>query len=177
MTFYVYGLAEDDGPIRYVGKSTNPARRLDSHRSASAAAPVRAWIAAMSGRVTLRILAQTEDQTKCAVLEQEWVKRLSPGLLNSSVNVDTRSAPRRPRFEGIGKRCLARRTELGLSQLDVSRRVGLPQGQLCRLETGNRPHISAETAVMIARAIECSVEWLVTGEERVTTGAPVRGAA
>jgi len=131
----------------------------------------------MSGRVTLRILAQTEDQTECAVLEQEWVKRLSPGLLNGSVSVDTRrSKPRQPRFPGIGKRCLDRRTALGLSQLDVSRRIGLSQGQLCRLETGNRPHVSAETAVMIARALECSVEWLVTGEERAT-GAPLRGAA
>lgn len=41
---YIYGLADPrTGEIRYVGKSSNPAARLASHRARSGARAVRGW--------------------------------------------------------------------------------------------------------------------------------------
>lgn len=171
MTWYVYALCEpSDGKIRYVGKSKNPAQRLEAHRSKSASsANVRSWIESLGGDPQLEILQELPDETAALVAEQKTIARLRASgvkLLNALRAASGASTQRRARFSGFGDRVLARRLELNIGQNELGELVEFSQGGLSRIECGHRPYVSAETAVLLARALDVSVEWLVTGEER-----------
>jgi DNA-binding Xre family transcriptional regulator/predicted GIY-YIG superfamily endonuclease len=170
VSWHVYALSNPaDGAIRYVGKSTNPAKRLASHCSSSAADCVRAWVQSLGCDPKLDVLATTSSETDALLLEQGWVERLRAGgadLLNIAYRVDFPRGKHAARFRGIGPRVLSARKTAGFTQTDLSERAGLERGKLSRLENGKRTQITAETAVVIARALDVSVEWLVTGEER-----------
>jgi len=168
MTVYVYALlAPGSDVIRYVGKSSNPARRLTSHASRSGAPAVRDWIAAI-GAPELRILGSFPDETSALLAEQRWIANLHGAgqLLNSTIPFAER-VRRGPseQFSGFGERCVARRKALKLSQNALARAAGILQPALSRIESSERVGLTADSAVRIARALGCSVEWLVTGED------------
>lgn len=167
MTFYVYALLRPGTEaIRYVGKSSNPAKRLASHMSQSAAPAVRDWVREI-GFPELRILSSHESEAAALLDEQAWIRKLHSGglLLNSMVALDPQLA-KAEGFSGFGARCAARRKQLRMTQLRLATAIGMLPSGLCRIESADRPGVSAETAVRIARELDCSVEWLVTGEER-----------
>lgn len=85
MTGVIYGLADADGAIRYVGRTIqSPKSRLKIHRhrarSAMQKLPVHEWMAAVAaaGReVQMCILAQVPCDQDIAVQETEWIQKLS----------------------------------------------------------------------------------------------------
>jgi predicted GIY-YIG superfamily endonuclease/DNA-binding Xre family transcriptional regulator len=176
VTWQVYALSDPrDGAMRYVGKSSNPARRLAAHCSPTAAAPVRAWVLEMASVPRLEILATVTTETEALMLEQGWIAKLRASgakLLNGSLGGERQAGVKSHRFSGIGDRVRSRRMALRMNQHDVALASGLEQPKLSRLEHGKRTQITAESAVLIARALRCSVEWLVTGDATVEEPAP-----
>lgn len=170
MTWYVYALCEPStGAVRYVGKSSNPARRLDAHCAKSAASAVRDWVAAV-GEPKLKVLSEHADETSALVAERELIKlhwAAGAQLLNKAASDHRPRRPRSARFFGFGQRVRATRKRLGMGQDELSAASGIERPQLSRLENGHRENPGASIAVLIARALDVSVEWLVTGEERV----------
>lgn len=60
----------------------------------------------------------------------------------------------------LGTRIHAARIEAGLTQVELSARVGVTQGLLSSYERGEkRP--SVETLTALARALGCSADWLL----------------
>jgi hypothetical protein len=112
----------------------------------------------------------------------DWAKELGvshqviQGRIKSGWDVaricTTPKERRRPRvrvfkFKGFGDRLEAARVAAGLSMKRLAQDGGLSAGMVSRLEDGSYLTINAESAVLLARALDVSVEWLVTGEERV----------
>lgn len=66
-------------------------------------------------------------------------------------------------MESIGKRIKYRRKELHLTQPDIQSICGISSGALSGIEHGNRtPSVTA--FYKLAEALQCSVDWLITGE-------------
>lgn len=63
----------------------------------------------------------------------------------------------------VGQRVRAARRARGLNQEELSRRLGIHRNSLVRYERGERG-IDVELLVRIARELEISLHWLVTGE-------------
>ena len=170
MTWYVYALNDPTtGVRRYVGKSINPAKRMASHRSESAAKPIREWLLSLSSDPLLEILGEYPSETEALLAEQEWIERSRADgykLLNALIlGPDRRRPPPRRLFSGFGTRVLERRKALGMNQLALSRASGVDQGTLARIENDPKRGCTASRAVLIARVLGVSVEWLVTGEQ------------
>ncbi|MFV0362254.1 MAG: helix-turn-helix domain-containing protein [Suipraeoptans sp.] len=62
----------------------------------------------------------------------------------------------------IGSRLKARRKELGLTQTDIHAKCGIASGAMSQIENGTRTP-SAITLYNLAQVLECSMEWLITG--------------
>ena len=169
--WYVYALCEptSTGAVRYIGKARDPWERLYSHRSASGAKRIRRWIATLAAPPKLVILGEFESDSQALAEEKRFIReyrQAGSGLLNSVAGGNGGvSLPRRRRFQGFGLRMAARRAALGMSQNELAESCGFAHGVVSRLENGHRQPV-AESAVLIARALDVSVEWLVTGEER-----------
>lgn len=126
--FYVYALLEPGtDQIRYIGKTSSPAKRLASHLSRSSAPNVRAWIASV-GRPELRILAEFENETEALLAEQELIgkRRATCELLNLAVR-DNRGPAQSSLFSGFGGRVSpgmqiehAHAVKCGLITIDLS---------------------------------------------------------
>ena len=170
--WYVYALCEPaTGEIRYIGKSRNPWTRLDSHRSHNAAQRIRKWVSSLTSSPKLRILSEFDTDREARHEEERLISEARASgvvLLNRKFrDRSPGSHPRRNRFSGLGPRVTQRREALGLTQTEIMLACGISQGTLSRIENGQKRSPSAETAVVIARALRVSVEWLVTGEELV----------
>lgn len=169
MTWYVYALNDPTtGERKYVGKSINPAKRMASHRSESAAKSVREWLLSLPADPLLEILGEYANETEALIAEQEWIGRSRAEgrkLLNAFIlGPDRRRPPPRRLFSGFGTRVIERRKALGMNQLALSRASGVDQGTLARIENDPKRGCTAARAVLIARALGVTVEWLVTGE-------------
>lgn len=69
-----------------------------------------------------------------------------------------------------GTRIRARRKELGLNQGELASLVGIAQGTLSDLERGDTRLPSAEVLLRMAKALQVSQAWIVTGREgEITT--------
>lgn len=70
--------------------------------------------------------------------------------------------------ETMGARMRRLRNEAGLQQQTLAEQAQVPQSLLSMLEKGQRQGdtIAVGAAVRIAAALGCSVEYLVTGQER-----------
>ena len=66
---------------------------------------------------------------------------------------------------------IERRKQLGLSQVEIAKRLGTTQNQVSRLELGGR-RLTSEWAKRLAKALECSPEWVAFPEVNTT---PKRG--
>ena len=64
---------------------------------------------------------------------------------------------------GLGARLLAKRLELGLSQADVAKRAAVTQQTVANLETGGVAKVP--TVEALAKALDCSPEWLAYGHK------------
>ncbi len=170
MTHYVYGLYDPStGALRYIGKTTDLVSRLAAHMAPQAAKPVRAWIRGLGKQPILRVLAEYQHESEALIGESALIREhreRGASLLNSR----KRGSPapgRRHHFNGFGQRVLALRTRLGLSGLELERVSGICPMTIHRIERSERG-VTADTAVLLARALNVSVEWLVTGEERAS---------
>ena len=64
-------------------------------------------------------------------------------------------------MDEFGKRLLERREQAGLSQAEVSRRTGIIQRDISRLEHGIKPALWADTLLRLAEALECTTDYLL----------------
>lgn len=62
----------------------------------------------------------------------------------------------------IGLRIKNRRKELRLTQIDIKSAVGISSGNISDIENGNRLP-AASTLVQLAKILDCSVDWILTG--------------
>jgi DNA-binding XRE family transcriptional regulator len=170
MTVYVYGLRADErDPVKYVGRAKNPVNRISGHTGRGAARRVREWTASLAQAPELIILQECATEPEAQIAERFWISKLRNDgvrLLNSSWGGEqpTGSRPRRA-LTGLGVRVRSLRAGLGMNQRQLGRLAGIPQPNLCRIESGERDAgIQATTAVRLARALGTTVEFLVTGE-------------
>lgn len=70
-------------------------------------------------------------------------------------------------MENIGYRIKKRRTELGLSQLDIYKKCGIPSGSLSRIENG-KTIPSVTVFYKLSKVLNCSMNWLADGETEIT---------
>lgn len=63
----------------------------------------------------------------------------------------------------IGTRIKNRRKSLGLTQLDIKTATGISSGNISEIENGNRLPAAA-TLVQLARILQCTIDWILTGE-------------
>ena len=64
-------------------------------------------------------------------------------------------------MDALGKRLRGRREQVGLSQAEVSRRTGIIQRDISRLEHGIKPALWADTLLRLAEALECATDYLL----------------
>ena len=64
-------------------------------------------------------------------------------------------------MDALGKRLRGRREQAGLSQAEVSRRTGIIQRDISRLEHGIKPALWADTLLRLAEALECTTDYLL----------------
>lgn len=69
-------------------------------------------------------------------------------------------------MQTIGNRIKERRKELNLTQLDIKAKVGISSGNISDIERGNRLP-AASTLVQLAEALECSVDYILTGDSPI----------
>lgn len=67
---------------------------------------------------------------------------------------------------GFAENVKARRKALGISQIALSMRSGVPQSTVSAVERGDRVP-TAETIMMLAKGLRCSTDALLYGEENV----------
>lgn len=73
-------------------------------------------------------------------------------------------------MKSIGERIRDRRKELHLTQNDIKSACGISSGALSEIENGNRtPSVVIFHA--LANVLECSMDWLATGESSKTENA------
>ena len=63
----------------------------------------------------------------------------------------------------IGTRIKNRRKSLGLTQLDIKTATVISSGNISEIENGNRLPAAA-TLVQLARILQCTIDWILTGE-------------
>ena len=71
----------------------------------------------------------------------------------------------------IGARIKKRRKELQLTQTDIYNKCGIASGALSQIENGNRTP-SVITFYKLSQILNCTMEWLVTGESSKTKNIP-----
>ena len=64
-------------------------------------------------------------------------------------------------MDELGKRLRERREQVGLSQAEVSRRTGIIQRDISRLEHGIKSALWADTLLRLAEALECTTDYLL----------------
>lgn len=64
----------------------------------------------------------------------------------------------------IGSRIKQRRKELGLTQIQIKEITGISSGNMSEIESCNRLP-SAPALISLSRALNCSIDWILNGEE------------
>lgn len=70
-------------------------------------------------------------------------------------------------MELIGNRIKNRRKELKLTQVNIKAMTGISSGNMSEIENGNRLP-SAGALMQLANALQCSVDWILTGNSPVS---------
>jgi transcriptional regulator with XRE-family HTH domain len=82
----------------------------------------------------------------------------------------------------IGEKIATRRKQLGWTQTDLARKIGIASSRISEFENGIKTDCNLSTAKRLARALGCSIDYLADtwdeGEEpaEAATPAPVRAA-
>ena len=63
-------------------------------------------------------------------------------------------------WESLGERIRSRREQLGLTQAELARVVGVPQSRLSEYECGKNQGMTLHTACKFAVALRCSIDYL-----------------
>ena len=63
-------------------------------------------------------------------------------------------------WESMGERLRSRREQLGLTQAELARLVGVPQSRLSEYECGKNQGMTLHTACKFAVALRCSIDYL-----------------
>lgn len=163
---FVYALCEPGTEeIRYIGSSSDPEARLQSHTSDSASIGMREWVASLNGaKPVLRLLQRANSSTEARALEREWIRKYPPAQLLNVLPGGEGPGDRRVRFDGIGERVFLLRKSKKLRQQELEAITGIQGGTISNIETGKRTLVTAQTAVLLARALGTTAEYLVTGE-------------
>jgi transcriptional regulator with XRE-family HTH domain len=82
----------------------------------------------------------------------------------------------------IGAKIRQRREQLGLSQQELARRLGMTQARISEIESGARPHVNLINLRNLARTLGVSADYLIgtwddAAEPAPATAAPAAGAA
>lgn len=77
-------------------------------------------------------------------------------------------------MNSIGNRIRERRKELNLTQTDIHRECGISSGALSQIENGNRVP-SAIAFYSLSQVLNCSMEYLITGESSDTKNLELYG--
>ena len=77
-------------------------------------------------------------------------------------------------MKSIGNRIKERRKELKLTQTDMHRECGITSGALSQIENGGRVP-SAIAFYSISQALDCSMEYLITGKSSETKSLQIFG--
>lgn len=166
MTWSVYALCEPaTGEIRYVGMSKHPARRLAWHYDNPSSDKMKGWLSGLVSPPVVRVLSSHESQILAAAEERKVIGALSIGgrLLNVA-HIQRPRVEKRQEFTGLGERLKACCKTKGITITELSRRTGVCQPSLSDLANGVRHSFHASSAVLVARALGTTVEYLVTGE-------------
>jgi len=78
-------------------------------------------------------------------------------------------------WASMGERLRSRREQLGLTQAELARVVGVPQSRLSEYECGRNQGMTLHTACKFAVALRCSIDYLAglsAGLEADTGAAP-----
>lgn len=81
--------------------------------------------------------------------------------------MDTNTAPgtiavtMKPKYPFDPAKLIARRARIGKTQAEIAAAVGFAQPHYARIESGERPNPTLDTAVRIAKALGCLVEDLI----------------
>ncbi|WP_163833260.1 S24 family peptidase [Spartinivicinus ruber] len=73
----------------------------------------------------------------------------------------------------FGERLKARRKELEMTQNALGKEVGVSGAAISQLEKGDTKGSKGENLFALARALQCSPEWLLTGNEQLTPEKPM----
>jgi transcriptional regulator with XRE-family HTH domain len=61
----------------------------------------------------------------------------------------------------LGTRVRERREAIGMTQQDVAEKTGIQQTLISRIERGVNANPHADVLLRLARALHCSIDWLV----------------
>lgn len=168
MPHYVYALCSPGtGEIRYIGKSSCPKDRLLSHMSEHASSAVRSWLREVRYRAELRVLEEHETEESALEAEKLLVeKHWSGRLLNSYSSAGKKFGGNKTlRWSGFGDRLREVRKSRGMTTTRLQEITGIHNGSISKMESRVDTCVTAESAVLLAKALGVSVEYLVTGEQ------------
>lgn len=77
----------------------------------------------------------------------------------------TRKTTTPSRLRGLGPRLRSARISAGLTQRELAQRVGVDRSAIGQLETRAMTNLRLDCTVALARALEVSTDWLLTGRE------------
>ncbi len=86
-----------------------------------------------------------------------------PSADKSSSELGSMLDQERGNSEGLAVRVKLLRERSGLTQPELAKKVGLSLSTIQNYESGKFPR--GEHAVSLAKALTCSIDWLLTGEE------------
>ena len=64
-------------------------------------------------------------------------------------------------MEGFGQRVITGRETHGWTRRELAKRAGLHEQHLANVERGERHRIEADTIIKLARALDCSTDYLM----------------
>jgi transcriptional regulator with XRE-family HTH domain len=76
----------------------------------------------------------------------------------------------------FGTKIRQRREQLGLSQQELARKLGMTQARISEIESGARPHVNLTNLRNLARALGVSADYLIGTWEDEAEAAPTAAA-
>ena len=77
----------------------------------------------------------------------------------------------------IGEKIAARRKQLGWTQTELARKIGIASSRISEFENGIKTDCNLSTAKRLARALGCSIDYLADTWDEEEQQAPAEAAA